>query len=392
MKIQALLDKEVQDFINRNIDQQVTQLALQKKQFNGIALSEVVQQVAAKQKAEKKLPTWFATANIIYPSKVSVEQTSSEQTAAYKASLISGKTLLDATGGFGVDDYYFAQQFQKVIHCEWNQELSEIVKHNAELLKVNNLECLSGDSTEIIKKRDQQLDWIYIDPSRRHDHKGKVFMLKDCEPNVPDLLEFYFQYTSNILIKTAPLLDLKAGLSELKYVKKIHIIALDNEVKELLWEIHRNYEGDLSISAVTIEKGKPLKSEFNWNTNYQSTFSKPKKYLFEPNAALLKSGMFDAVSAVFHIDKLHQHSHLYTTDEDLNLPGRNFIIDQVVPFDKNSAKTYLLNQKLNISTRNFPLKPEELRKKYKIKDGGDTYVFFTTNSENKKIILFCTKK
>lgn len=392
MKIQALLDKEVQDFINRNINEQVTQLALLKKQFNGIALSEVVQQIAAKQKAERKLPTWFSTANIIYPSKISVEQTSSEQTAAYKASLINGNTLLDATGGFGVDDYYFTQQFQKIIHCEWNQELSEIVKHNAKLLKINNLECCSGDSTEIIKKRDQKLDWIYIDPSRRHDAKGKVFMLKDCEPNVPDLLDFYFQYTSNILIKTAPLLDLKAGLSELKYVKKIHIIALENEVKELLWEIHRNYDENITLSAINIEKENLSKSEFNWNTDYQATFSKPKKYLFEPNAALLKSGMFEAISTIFHIDKLHQHSHLYTTDENLNLPGRNFIINQVIPFDKNSAKTYLLNQKFNISTRNFPLKPEELRKKYKIKDGGNTYLFFTTDLENKKIILFCTKK
>jgi hypothetical protein len=392
LNIEALLQKEIQDFIQENLQKDVTKIALQKKEFPNIAFNDVIQQLAAKQKAEKKLPTWFAAANIIYPSKVSVEQTSSEKTAAYKASLINGNILLDATGGLGVDDYYFAQHFEKVIHCEWNEELSDIVKHNAKQLNVENLECFSGNSSNILAELNPKLDWLYIDPSRRNDIKGKVFMLKDCEPNVPDLTDFYFKFTNSILIKTAPLLDLKAGLSELKFVQKIHIIALENEVKELLWEMHKDYDGPITIHAVNIEKEYISKTELNWDTSYQASYSKPKKYLFEPHSALLKSGMFDAISAIFGIEKLHQHSHLYTTDENLELPGRNFEITEVVPFDKTHAKTHLIHQKLNVSTRNFPLKPEDLKKKYKIKDGGNIYAFFTTDIQNQKIIVFCTKK
>ncbi|MDP5097956.1 MAG: class I SAM-dependent methyltransferase, partial [Flavobacterium sp.] len=174
--------------------------------------------------------TWFLTENIIYPEKISIEQTSSETTAKYKASLVSGEKLIDCTGGFGIDDYYFSKQFKNVIHCELNADLSQIVKHNCEVLKVSNIECHQGDSTKILEQLNQKFDCIYIDPSRRNDAKGKVFMLADCLPNVVDLQDFYFQFTNTILIKTAPILDLQAGLLELKNVAQIHIVAVDNEV------------------------------------------------------------------------------------------------------------------------------------------------------------------
>ena len=174
----------------------------------------------------EKLPTWYCTAGILYPSKISVEQTSSERTAAYKATLISGNSLIDLTGGFGIDDYYFAKTLTKVAHCEINTELSEIVKHNFNKLQVNNIQCYAGDSIEILQTLHDKWDWIYIDPSRRHDAKGKVFLLQDCLPNVPIHLSTYFEYSHSVLIKTAPLLDLTAGLAELANVKTIHIVYL----------------------------------------------------------------------------------------------------------------------------------------------------------------------
>lgn len=170
-------------------------------------------------KAESKLPNWFTTRNIYYPSKVSVEQTSSEPTAKYKSELISGEKLIDLSGGFGVDDFYFAKRFQNVTHCEIDNDLSEIVQHNFEQLGVSNIECISGDSEDTLERLNTKFDWIYIDPSRRNDAKGKVFMLRDCLPNVPEQLDFYYRFTANILIKTAPILDITAGLSELQKCK-----------------------------------------------------------------------------------------------------------------------------------------------------------------------------
>ncbi len=208
------------------------------------------------------MPTWFLTKNIIYPSKISVEQTSSEKTASYKSRIVSGESLIDLTGGFGVDDYYFAKKIKLVAHCEINSELSNSVQHNFEQLKLVNINFYSGNSIETLTQINKNWDWIYIDPSRRNDAKGKVFMLKDCLPNVPENLDLFFKYANNILIKTAPLLDISAGLLELKMVKVIHVVAVDNEVKELLWEIDQNYLGETTIKTVNILKAKEEIFEF----------------------------------------------------------------------------------------------------------------------------------
>ena len=191
MNIEQLLHIEIQDFIAENLSSDSTKLALKKNPFAEINYTEIINQIVSKKKAKDKLPTWFLTKNIIYPEKISIEQTSSELTAKYKASLVSGKNLIDCTGGFGIDDYYFAQQFESVTHCEINPELSKIVQHNFKQLKAENMTCISGDSADILKQLNQRFDCIYIDPSRRNDAKGKVFLLADCLPNVVDLQEFY---------------------------------------------------------------------------------------------------------------------------------------------------------------------------------------------------------
>ncbi|MBF7092415.1 class I SAM-dependent methyltransferase [Flavobacterium sp. ALJ2] len=388
----ALLHHSVQDFINKKVNESISKLALQKNPFPEIEWIAILNQIEAKTKAKDKLPTWFTTENILYPSKISVEQTSSEKTAQYKASLVSGDSLIDLTGGFGVDDYYFSKKIKNVAHCEISPDLSAIVQHNFKQLNINNYICYPEDSFEVLKKLNKKWDWIYIDPSRRNDAKGKVFMLKDCLPNVPHLLDFYFEYSNSILIKTAPLLDISAGLSELKNVKNIHIIAVENEVKELLWEIHKGYSGNITLSTANILKDKTESFEFTLNEEPEFvSYSLPHKYLYEPNGAIMKSGGFDEVSSFYKIDKLHKHSHLYTSDELIAFPGRIFEIKEAISYTKNEMKLHLSNQQANITTRNFPDNVETIRKKWKIKDGGNLYCFFTTDRNNNKIVLICKK-
>jgi 16S rRNA G966 N2-methylase RsmD len=387
----SILSEEIQEFINSNVNADVAKLALQKNKFPNTDWTFILNQIAAKQKAKTKLPSWFNTNNIIYPSKISVEQTSSEKTAEYKSGLISGAKLIDLTGGFGVDDFYFAKQVNQVIHCEINLALSKIVAYNLEQLNVENIKCIAGDSTQILKDLNQKHDWIYIDPSRRNDAKGKVFMLRDCLPNVPDLLDYYFEYAPNIMIKTAPILDISAGLSELENVKAIHIIALDNEVKELLWILEKNYLGTIQIETCNLSKDQSEQFAFEYGKPSVSEYSLPKKYLFEPNAAIMKSGGFDEITSQFKVEKLHQHSHLYTSDELLDFPGRIFEIENCIEYNKANIKLFLEGKKANITTRNFPETVENIRKKWKIKDGGNLYSFFTTDENNDKIVLLCSK-
>lgn len=387
----SLLAFEIQEFINTNINADVSKLALQKNKFPAAEWTTILNQIAAKQKAKIKLPTWFNTLDIYYPSKISIEQTSSEKTADYKSNLVAGDKLIDLTGGFGVDDFYFSKRINEVKHCEINPELSAIVKHNFEQLGATNIECLAGDSSKILPTLNQKFDWIYIDPSRRNDAKGKVFMLQDCIPNVPELLDFYFGFSDNIMIKTAPILDITAGLSELKNVKTIHIIALENEVKELLWMLEKNYSKNIEIVTCNLTKDTAEEFTFEFGNSLISNYSLPKKYIFEPNAAIMKSGGFDEITTHFDVKKLHQHSHLYTSDILIDFPGRAFKIENTFEYNKQNMKSFLENKKANITIRNFPETVENIRKKWKIKDGGNIYSFFTTDENNNKIVLLCTK-
>ncbi|MGV3696074.1 THUMP-like domain-containing protein [Flavobacterium sp.] len=387
----SLLSAEIQEFIHSNVDSDVSKLALQKNRFPNADWASILNQIAARQKARAKLPTWFKASNIIYPSRISIEQTSSEQTAEYKSGLVSGNSLIDLTGGFGVDALYFSKKIKHIVHCEINIDLSQIVTHNFKQLEVENVECIAGDSSEILTRLNQKFDWIYIDPSRRNDAKGKVFMLNDCLPNVPDLLHFYFGYSEKIMIKTAPILDISAGLSELKNVKAIHIIAVENEVKELLWILEKDYAGAIQIFTANLGKEKTESFDFGVGITTVASYSLPKKYLFEPNAAIMKSGGFDAISHYFNIGKLHQHSHLYTSDECIDFPGRIFEIGNVFEYNRQNMKSFLEEKKANITTRNFPETVENIRRKWKIKDGGDIYCFFTTDTNNHKIVLLCSK-
>ncbi|RYZ80175.1 MAG: class I SAM-dependent methyltransferase, partial [Proteobacteria bacterium] len=211
-----LLKPEIQAFITQHVGTDVTKLALLKNPFPEVDFKEILNQIASKTKAREKLPTWFNTSNILFPSKISVEQTSSEKTAKYKSGIVSGKSLIDLSGGFGVDDFWFSKTFEEVVHCESDAALSSIARHNFDVLGAANIVCKTGDSTQIVNDLDRRFDVIYVDPSRRHDQKGKVFLLRDCEPNVPELIDVYFEISETVMIKSAPILDISAAVSELK--------------------------------------------------------------------------------------------------------------------------------------------------------------------------------
>jgi hypothetical protein len=387
----SLLSAEIQEYIHNSLQVNISKLALSKNPFPEVDWKEIINQIVSKNKSQHKLPTWFNTDNIYYPPSLSIEQTSSEITAKYKSELISGTSLIDLTGGFGVDDYYFSKKFERVIHCERNVSLSEMVQHNYGVLNVTNITCLAQNSTEVIEQSENAFDWIYIDPSRRSDVKGKVFLLKDCLPNVPENLKLYFSKSNSILIKTAPILDITAGCMELENIKAIHIVAIENEVKEILWLLEKGYNDEIELNAVNIQKEKTDCTTFILGEHSPARFSLPQEFLYEPNAPLLKSGGVDYLCDALHISKLHPHSHLFTHIELIDFPGRRFIINDVIPFKKENLKKHLEGKKMNITTRNFPLTVEEIRKKYKIADGGTVYAFFTTNINNEKIVLICTK-
>jgi len=391
MNFIEILKPEIQKFIIENTGLDTSKLALKKNPFSQIEFKILLNQIESRTKSKDKLPTWFNGDTIIYPSKISLEQTSSEATAKYKSEIVSGESLIDLTGGFGIDDYYFSKKIDTIVHCEINPELSEIVSHNFKQLNALNINCIEGDSLKTLEQLNQKFSWIYIDPSRRNDTKGKVFMLKDCLPNVPDLQDTYFEYSNNILIKTAPILDISAGLQELKNVKQIHIVALDNEVKELLWIIEKDYNGEISIKTVNFTKQNKEVFDFNMNSESEVNYDFPKKHLYEPNSAVMKSGGFNQIASFFSVDKLHKNSHLYTSDELINFPGRVFQIEKTVNCSKKDMIENFSNQKMNVTVRNFPETVENIRKKWKIKDGGNQYCFFTTNKNENKIALICTK-
>jgi hypothetical protein len=387
----SILQAEVQQFIVDNLKSDITKLILKGSPFDKISAQELANQIVAKQKSEQKLPTWFSTENIYYPPKISIEQTSSEITAAYKVKLVSGTSIIDITGGFGIDCYYFSKQFKQVTHCEISVELSTIVKHNYQQLNIKNIETFSGDGIDFLKNTKQIYDCIYIDPSRRNEVKGKVFLLNECLPNVPENIDFLFTKTNQILVKNSPILDISSAISELKFVKEIHVIAVKNEVKEVLFLLEKNYEKDVQIKTTNLLNEDSQKFEFNFQEEATSNYHQPLSYLYEPNAAILKSGGFHQISKQLNLFKIHQHSHLYTSKKLINFPGRCFKIIEVFNYDKKKIKTLLSENKANITIRNFPKTVAQIRKETNLKDGGNNYLFFTTDKKNDLKVIICKK-
>ena len=383
----SLLNTTVQKFI-RDFDGDVSKLAFAGSPFEDVAVQELIQQIESRKRIEKKLPTWFKTSNILFPPKLNLEQTSSETTAAYKASIVAGDLIADITGGFGVDSYFFSEKFKNVHHFETNESLSNLAAHNFKVLGKENVVCSAEDGLKAALSN--KYDVIYADPSRRHDSKGKVFFLKDCLPDIPGNIPEILANCNTFLLKTSPMLDISVGLNELQQVAEIHIVAVDNEVKELLWLLRKEADNVPKIKTINFSKAEIETFDFNWNTIASATYSLPKKYLFEPNAAILKSGAFENVSGQLKVYKLHKNTHLYTSDELITFPGRSFRIEKVIPYSKAEMRGAAF-KKANITTRNFPETVASLRKKWKIADGGEVYLFFVTTLENQKEVIICSK-
>ena len=386
-----ILLEESQQFIKNHLYEDLTKLILKGSPISGVSIQELANQIVVKNKSEKKLPTWFSKEKIYYPEKISIEQTSSEITANYKSKLVSGKKLIDLTGGFGVDSFYFSKQVSEVIHCEIDNDLSTIVAYNYQQLNVKNITTISNDGIEYLQKTTDFFDWIYIDPSRRNDHKEKVFLLKDCLPDVPKQLDFLLTKTNQILIKVSPILDITSTIKELKFVSEIHIVAVQNEVKELLFLVNKNVAKEIKIITINILSDKNQQFEFYSNSQITANYEMPLSYLYEPNAAILKSGAFHQIAAEFNLFKLHKHSHLYTSNSLIDFPGRRFKIEQVLKYDKKILKKMIPENKANITIRNFPKTVAQIRKETSLKDGGKSYLFFTTDMKNNHICLL-TKK
>ena len=362
-----------------------------KHNFIGVTIQELIEQIEAKKRTKNKLETWFKSKNIYYPNRLNIEQTSSEITANYKTKLIDGESIIDLTGGFGVDCFYFSKKIKNVFHCEINKNLSKIVNHNFKQLERNNITTISEDGIEYLKNNQRIFDYIYLDPSRRNDQKGKVFLLSDCLPNITTNLDEIFKKTNSILLKTSPLLDITNCLNELICVKEIHIVAIKNEVKELLFLLKKDFHEKPTIHTINITNNKEDKFTFKIDKTEIANYSLPKKYLYEPNAAILKSGGFNQVAKQYELCKLHQHSHLYTNNELLKFPGRTFEIIEVYKYNKKELRKRFKKEKINVNTRNFPKSVEQIRKELQLNDGGDRQLIFTTDIYNKKIAVFCKK-
>lgn len=390
-----LLNPEIQQYIHDNAKLDVTKLALSKPIFPNISNRDLVEQIEGLQKVKDKIPSWLNIQGIVYPPRLSMEQCSSEATAKYKNSIINGTSLLDMTGGFGIDDAFLSKNFKKIIYFEQNQDLRDIVQHNFKTLNLNAIECFCGNSIEYLEQNPStKFDWIYMDPVRRDLYGKRVFSLENCTPNIIENLPLLFKHSNNILIKTAPLLDIKQAIFELKYVKEVHVLAIKNEVREVLYVLENNFKEEPSVFAVNIVNNQQDNLKFCYSEEREliPTFTKPQTFLYEPNGAILKSGGFNIICKKFNINKLHINTHLYTSNSFVkNFQGRSFEIAKVLDFGKHAQREISELKYANITIRNFPNTVENLRKKLKIKEGGENYLFFTTLLDNQKVVIICKK-
>ncbi|OFY88948.1 MAG: hypothetical protein A3K10_16300 [Bacteroidetes bacterium RIFCSPLOWO2_12_FULL_31_6] len=377
-------------FIQSNRHKPLSEIALLLSKHPELDKHFILNQINGLQKAKLKLPTFYENENIIYPSGLSMEQCSSEQTGLFKSKLVQGKTAVDLTGGFGIDTYFFAKQFLEVSYVEQNAELFEIAQHNFQVLNAP-IQCYQSSCEDFLVKNTQIFDLAYIDPSRRDETK-RVFKLTECTPNVIELLPQLLKTAKQVLIKTSPLLDIKQTLKDLGKVSKVWVVSVNNDCKEVLYLVENSRNENPEIVAVNLSKNTSTFS-FNYESeaNTAVDFSEPLSYLYEPNASVLKAGGFKSIAQQFHLKKLAVNTHLYTSDNLINdFPGRFFKITHVLDYNEKIVKALGL-KKANITTRNFTDSIEQIKKKLKLTDGGNDYVFAIRDLNDKPILIVCSK-
>ena len=356
----------------------------------------VIQQIAGWQVARTKVPSWAEVEGLHYPRHLSLEQCSSEQTARYKASLLSpGDTFVDLTGGFGVDFFFMSQPFQRRVYVEQQQELCDIARHNFDLL---NHPCtvVCGSATEYLQQM-PHASAIYIDPARRDAHGARTYSISDCTPNVLELQELLVKKADRVIIKLSPMLDWHKAASDLQHISAIHIVSVQNECKELLLVLADGAMSEAPVVCINLlADGTHQCFEYNPATNAQSTNINAKvnaTYLYEPNASIMKAGCFDEIGDFYQICKLSANSHLYVSDHEVkDFPGRRFQILSIPSMNKRELKEALRDiDRANITVRNFPMSAEALRKRLRLKDGGDLYIFATTVGDGNHQLFICRK-
>jgi 16S rRNA G966 N2-methylase RsmD len=353
-------------------------------------MREAVVQIEGWQQAREKLPAWAAVDGIIYPPKISMEQCSSEKTAKYKAKYIEGERFADLTGGFGIDFSYMARGFKEAFYIERNKRLCEIATANFSLLGLEHAKVLNGNSEELFNSL-PHLNWIFVDPARRDGDGRKVVALSDCEPNVVEL--DLLSKADMAMIKCSPMLDITLACRQLGCVSSVHIVSVNNECKELLIILNSGNFTGITTHCVNILKDSTQIFSFTQDdedTAETSYCSEVGKYLYEPNAAIQKSGCSRALSQRFNTPKLHPNSQLYTADHLIpEFPGRAFTVEKVYGFSKHEIKEIQALGQANITVRNFPENVQLLRKKLKLADGGDNYIFATTLASGNRVLILC---
>ena len=392
------ISPETRQFINEHQSDDVRNLALQARKYPDVDIPAAITQIAGRQIAAEKIPSWKEIDDIWYPKHLSLEQCSSEITARYKASLLQGESLADLTGGFGIDCSFLATGFRSATYVERQAELCTIAAHNFPALDLNHISVRNDDGVAYLEAM-SPVDCIFLDPARRNEHGGKTVAISDCEPNVAELEGLLLSKANRIMIKLSPMLDLSQALKELPHTQEVHIISVNNECKELLLLLGQTAPEEIPVHCVNLStKGEQEKQLFVFTReqeqhsecSYTDTLG---NYLYEPNASLLKAGAFRSIAAAYSVKKLHPNSHLYTSDTQIEgFPGRTFRIINRCSLNKKEIKENLSDlKKANITVRNFPATVAELRKRIKLAEGGDTNLFASTLNDGQKILIRCGK-
>lgn len=390
-----ILADEVQAYLRQCLGQSPSTLALAKSPFEAVSPSELAEQLDGLQRSKHKLPRWHGTPGIYYPRKLSVEQSSSEATARYKSQLVGPhERVIDLTGGFGVDAFHLSRQAAHVTYVERSAELAAIVAHNMQVLGAQNTTCLAGDGvSHVLDATDGTYDTVYLDPSRRVQGQ-KVFRLRDCEPDIDALHPALLAKAQTVIVKAAPMLDISAALGQLAHVAAVHVLSIGNECKELLFVMQRGYAGEPTIVANVLDPSGTSLASFQFRPAEERdasvTFGLPAQYLYDPDAALMKSGAYKLIGTRHGLQKLHPNTHLYTHSERLGeFPGRTFRIDQTMPYAQfKKSKTPYAG---NVTARNFPLKADALRQRHRIGEDSGRFLFFCTDADGQLIVIFASK-
>lgn len=397
----AELSPETLQFIRAHRTEDVRTLALQARKYPQVDMAAAVVQIAGWQIAEKKVSLWAQTEGIQYPAHLSMEQCSSEITARYKASWLKGDTMADLTGGLGVDCSFLARNFQRVDYVERQEVLCELARHNFPLLGLPQVTVHEADGVDYLQQM-EPVDCLFLDPARRDSQGGKTVAIADCEPDVQKLEPLLVEKGRTVVVKLSPMLDIFSSLRELKYIRQIHVVAVNNECKELLVVLQKSEKsaseasGEVWISceqAVNNFLTEPFVFTYAQEKEAQCLLAKEVgNYLYEPGAALLKAGPYRLLGVRFGLQKLHVNSHLYTSEALVDFPGRRFRVLEVSGFGKKELKQMLQGvDKANLTVRNFPASVAELRKKWKLKEGGDVYLFATTLEGDRHVVIKCVK-